>query len=72
MHAARSGMLIIVLVSAVTVVASCHRVPTAAISALEELRAVVEMDEAGVPRNLEPGDQVTMHYLMGMVTEITK
>lgn len=24
------------------------------------------------PRNLEPGDRVTMHYLMGMVTEITR
>jgi hypothetical protein len=25
-----------------------------------------------VPRNLEPGDKVTMHFLMGMVTEITR
>ena len=25
-----------------------------------------------VPRNLEPGDRVTMHFLMGMVTEITR
>jgi len=25
-----------------------------------------------VPSNLEPGDRVTMHYLMGMVTQITK
>jgi hypothetical protein len=25
-----------------------------------------------VPRNLEPGDRVTMHFLMGMVTEIHK
>jgi hypothetical protein len=24
------------------------------------------------PRDLEAGDRVTMHYLMGMVTEITK
>jgi hypothetical protein len=24
------------------------------------------------PRHLEPGDHVTMHYLMGMVTEISK
>jgi hypothetical protein len=24
------------------------------------------------PRDLEPGDTVTMHYLMGMVTEISK
>jgi len=25
-----------------------------------------------VPRDLAPGDQVTLHYLMGAVTEITK
>jgi hypothetical protein len=25
-----------------------------------------------VPSNLEPGDRVTMHYLMGMVTQITR
>lgn len=25
-----------------------------------------------VPRHLEPGDRVTMHYLMGMVTDIRK
>jgi hypothetical protein len=25
-----------------------------------------------VPRDLEPGDTVTMHYLMGIVTEIRK
>ena len=25
-----------------------------------------------VPRSLEPNDRVTMHYLMGIVTEITK
>ena len=24
------------------------------------------------PRDLEPGDRVVMHYLMGMVTEITR
>jgi hypothetical protein len=24
------------------------------------------------PSNLEPGDRVTMHYLMGMVTQITR
>jgi hypothetical protein len=24
------------------------------------------------PQGLEPGDHVTMHYLMGMVTEVTK
>jgi hypothetical protein len=25
-----------------------------------------------VPLDLAPGDRVTMHYLMGMVTQITK
>ena len=25
-----------------------------------------------VPKNMEVGDRVTMHYLMGMVTQITK
>lgn len=25
-----------------------------------------------VPRDMEVGDRVTMHYLMGMVTQITK
>jgi hypothetical protein len=25
-----------------------------------------------VPIDLEPGDRVTMHYLMGMVTQITR
>jgi hypothetical protein len=25
-----------------------------------------------VPRHMEVGDQVTLHFLMGMVTEITK
>jgi hypothetical protein len=25
-----------------------------------------------VPRDLEPGDRVEMHYLMGMVTQITR
>jgi hypothetical protein len=24
------------------------------------------------PRDLEPGDRVTMHYLLGMVTQITR
>jgi hypothetical protein len=24
------------------------------------------------PRNLEPGDHVTMHYLMGSVTRVTR
>jgi hypothetical protein len=27
-------------------------------------------DEAA-PRHMQPGDVVTLHYLMGMVTEIT-
>jgi hypothetical protein len=26
----------------------------------------------GVPRDMAPGDRVTLHYLMGMVTRITK
>ena len=25
-----------------------------------------------VPRNLEPGDRVTLHYLVGVVTQITR
>jgi hypothetical protein len=25
-----------------------------------------------VPRDLEPGDRVTMHYLMGIITQITR
>ena len=37
----------------------------------EELRHARVGDEAA-PRNMEPGDKVTMHYLMGMVTHITK
>ena len=28
-------------------------------------------DEA-VPKNLAPGDKVTLHFLMGMVTKVTK
>jgi hypothetical protein len=37
----------------------------------QELRHARVGDEA-VPRNLAAGDKVTLHYLMGMVTRITK
>jgi hypothetical protein len=37
----------------------------------QELRHARVGDEA-VPRNLASGDKVTLHYLMGMVTKITK
>ena len=37
----------------------------------EELRHARVGNEA-VPHDLAPGDTVTMHYLMGMVTKITK
>jgi len=37
----------------------------------EEVRHARVGNEA-VPRDMEPGDKVTMHYLMGMVTQITK
>jgi len=37
----------------------------------EEIRHSRVGSEA-VPRDLEPGDTVTMHFLMGMVTQITK
>ena len=37
----------------------------------EEVRHARVGDEAA-PRDMEPGDTVTMHYLMGMVTQITK
>ena len=37
----------------------------------EELRHARVGDEAA-PRDMEPGDKVTRHYLMGMVTQITK
>jgi len=36
-----------------------------------ELRHARVGDDA-VPRDLAPGDHVTLHYLMGMVTRITK
>lgn len=37
----------------------------------QELRHARVGDDA-VPRDLQPGDKVTLHYLMGMVTRITK
>ena len=37
----------------------------------QELRHARVGNEA-VPKNMEVGDRVTMHYLMGMVTQITK
>ncbi len=35
-----------------------------------EIRHARVGDESA-PRNMQPGDRVTLHYLMGMVTEIT-
>lgn len=37
----------------------------------EEVRHARVGNEAA-PRDIEAGDKVTMHYLMGMVTQITK
>jgi hypothetical protein len=37
----------------------------------QELRHARVGNES-VPKNMEVGDRVTMHYLMGMVTQITK
>ena len=37
----------------------------------QEIRHARVGDEA-VPRGLDVGDRVTLHYLMGMVTQITK
>ena len=37
----------------------------------QELRHARVGDEA-VPKHMSPGDRVTLHYLMGMVTQITK
>jgi hypothetical protein len=37
----------------------------------EEVRHA-RVGSESVPRGLEPGDHVTMHYLMGMVTTITR
>lgn len=37
----------------------------------QEIRHARVGDDA-VPRDMQPGDKVTLHYLMGMVTRITK
>jgi hypothetical protein len=37
----------------------------------EEIRHARVGDEA-VPKNLQPGDEVDLHYLMGMVTAVTR
>ena len=37
----------------------------------EEIRHARVGDES-VPRDMEPGDRVTLHYLLGSVTQITK
>lgn len=36
-----------------------------------EIRHARVGDEAA-PRDISPGDHVTLHYLMGMVTQVTK
>ncbi|HWK12366.1 MAG TPA: hypothetical protein VNR64_20050 [Vicinamibacterales bacterium] len=33
---------------------------------------VARIGEESVPRDLEPGDRVTLHFVLGVVTEITK
>ncbi|HTI38270.1 MAG TPA: hypothetical protein VL484_11945 [Vicinamibacterales bacterium] len=33
---------------------------------------VARIGEESVPRDLEPGDHVTLHFVLGVVTEITK
>jgi hypothetical protein len=33
---------------------------------------VARIGPESVPRNLEAGDRVTLHYLLGVVTEITR
>jgi len=37
----------------------------------EEIRHARVGDDA-VPRDLQPGDEVVLHYLMGMVTEVKR
>jgi hypothetical protein len=37
----------------------------------QEIRHARVGDDA-VPRDMQPGDRVTLHYVMGMVTKITK
>ena len=34
--------------------------------------SLARVGEESVPRDLEPGQQVTLHYLLGVVTQITK
>ena len=34
--------------------------------------AVARVGNESVPRDLEPGDQVDLHYLLGVVTAVTK
>ena len=34
--------------------------------------SLARLGAAAMPRHLEPGDRVEMHYLMGVVTSITK
>jgi len=34
--------------------------------------AVARVGEEAVPRDLEPGDRVHLHYVLGVVTAITK
>lgn len=33
---------------------------------------VARLGEESIPRNLEAGDRVTLHFVLGVVTEITK
>lgn len=33
---------------------------------------VARVGPESVPRDLEPGDRVTLHYLLGVVTQITR
>ena len=33
---------------------------------------LARMGQEAIPRNLEPGDSVDLHYLLGVVTQITK
>lgn len=34
--------------------------------------AVARVGTEGVPRDLEPGDRVELHYVLGVVTAVTK
>lgn len=33
---------------------------------------IARIGEESVPRDLEPGDRVTLHFVLGVVTQITK